>query len=93
MVAHRTVLVAGSQGVIGRAAACHLAAQADTKVYGLSRRVGGDGGWCGETGRGTGCGSTLRYPRGKPVSAEYGAFCIKLRSLAGFGCEDRKQGL
>ncbi len=40
MAAHRTVLVAGTQGVIGRAAASHLAAQADTKVYGLSRRTG-----------------------------------------------------
>ena len=40
MAAHRTVLVAGTQGVIGRAAAGHLAAQPDTKVYGLSRRPG-----------------------------------------------------
>jgi nucleoside-diphosphate-sugar epimerase len=40
MAAHRTVLVAGTQGVIGRAAASHLATQADTKVYGLSRRTG-----------------------------------------------------
>jgi len=33
-----TVLVAGSQGVIGRAAAREWAAQPDTRVYGLSRR-------------------------------------------------------
>jgi nucleoside-diphosphate-sugar epimerase len=37
---HRTVLVAGSYGVIGHAAAARLAGQADTKVYGLSRRSG-----------------------------------------------------
>ena len=42
MAARRTIVVAGSQGVIGRAAACHLAAQPDTKVYGLSRRPGGE---------------------------------------------------
>jgi nucleoside-diphosphate-sugar epimerase len=40
MASQRTVLVAGAQGVIGRAAARHLAAQADTRVYGLSRRTG-----------------------------------------------------
>ncbi len=40
MAAHRTVLIAGTQGVIGRAAAGYLAMQADTKVYGLSRRTG-----------------------------------------------------
>lgn len=40
MTAHRTVLVAGTQGVIGRAAASHLAAQPGTTVYGLSRRTG-----------------------------------------------------
>lgn len=34
----RKVLVAGVQGVIGRAAALHLAAQSDTEVIGLSRR-------------------------------------------------------
>ena len=37
MAADRTVLIAGVHGVIGRAAAIHLAAP-DTKVYGLSRR-------------------------------------------------------
>ncbi|MDJ0388918.1 SDR family oxidoreductase [Roseomonas sp. E05] len=42
MPANRTVLVAGAQGVIGRAAASRLAAQAGTRVYGLSRRAGGD---------------------------------------------------
>ncbi len=42
MAAHRTVLVARTQGVIGRAAASHIAMQADTKVYGLSRRTGAD---------------------------------------------------
>ena len=42
MTARRTVLVAGAQGVIGRAAATHLAAQPDTRVYGLSRRVADD---------------------------------------------------
>ena len=42
MAAHRTVLVAGTQGVIGRAAASHIAGQTDTKVYGLSRRTGAD---------------------------------------------------
>ena len=41
MAQHRTVLVAGAHGVIGRAAASHLAGQPDTKVYGLSRRTGG----------------------------------------------------
>jgi nucleoside-diphosphate-sugar epimerase len=35
----RKVLVAGSHGVIGRAAAIRLAGQPDTKVYGLSRRT------------------------------------------------------
>lgn len=34
----RKVLVAGVQGVIGRAAALHLAEQSDTEVIGLSRR-------------------------------------------------------
>ncbi|QEH38032.1 hypothetical protein OJF2_66280 [Aquisphaera giovannonii] len=34
----RTVLVAGSQGVIGRNAAAHFATQPGTKVHGLSRR-------------------------------------------------------
>ena len=42
MAAGRTVLIAGVHGVIGRAAARHFAAAADTKVYGLSRR--GDAG-------------------------------------------------
>src|SRR3954464_9912937 len=41
MAQHRTVLVAGAHGVIGRAAASHLAGQPDTKVYGLSRRTSG----------------------------------------------------
>ena len=36
----RTVLIAGAQGVIGRAAASHFAAQSDTAVIGLSRRAG-----------------------------------------------------
>jgi len=36
---HRKVLVAGAQGVIGRAAALHLASQADVEVIGLSRRT------------------------------------------------------
>jgi nucleoside-diphosphate-sugar epimerase len=36
----KVVLVAGVQGVIGRAAAEHFAAQPGTKVYGLSRRGG-----------------------------------------------------
>jgi nucleoside-diphosphate-sugar epimerase len=36
----KVVLVAGVQGVIGRAAAKHFAAQPGTKVYGLSRRGG-----------------------------------------------------
>lgn len=35
---HRKVIVAGVQGVIGRAAAVHYAAQPDTEVIGLSRR-------------------------------------------------------
>ena len=35
----RKVLVAGAQGVIGRAAATHLAARSDTQVLGLSRRT------------------------------------------------------
>ncbi len=35
---NRTVIVAGSNGVIGRAAAVHFARQPDTIVYGLSRR-------------------------------------------------------
>lgn len=34
----RAVLIAGSQGVIGRNAAVHFARQPGTKVYGLSRR-------------------------------------------------------
>jgi nucleoside-diphosphate-sugar epimerase len=36
---HRKILVAGAQGVIGRAAAIRLAAQPDTEVVGLSRRA------------------------------------------------------
>lgn len=36
----RVVLVAGVNGVIGRAAAEHFACQPGTKVYGLSRRAG-----------------------------------------------------
>ena len=36
---NRRVIVAGAQGVIGRAAAIRLAAQADTEVFGLSRRT------------------------------------------------------
>jgi nucleoside-diphosphate-sugar epimerase len=40
MTSRRTVLVAGAQGVIGRAAASHLAGQAGTEVHGLSRRTG-----------------------------------------------------
>ncbi|EWY38285.1 epimerase [Skermanella stibiiresistens SB22] len=35
----RKIIVAGSHGVIGRAAALRLAGQPDTQVYGLSRRV------------------------------------------------------
>ncbi len=35
----RKVLVAGAQGVIGRAAATRLAARPDTQVLGLSRRT------------------------------------------------------
>ncbi len=38
-MADRVVLVAGAQGVIGRAAAEHFSAREDTKVYGLSRRL------------------------------------------------------
>src|SRR5260370_21791146 len=34
----KTVLVAGAQGVIGRAAAEHFSKEADTTVYALSRR-------------------------------------------------------
>jgi nucleoside-diphosphate-sugar epimerase len=34
----KTVLVAGTQGVIGRAAAEHYSKQAGTTVYGISRR-------------------------------------------------------
>jgi NAD(P)-dependent dehydrogenase (short-subunit alcohol dehydrogenase family) len=34
----KTVLVAGSQGVIGRAAAEHFSKEADTTVYAVSRR-------------------------------------------------------
>jgi nucleoside-diphosphate-sugar epimerase len=37
----RTMIIAGAQGVIGRAAAEHFAAQPDTIVYGLSRRTEG----------------------------------------------------
>jgi nucleoside-diphosphate-sugar epimerase len=36
--AAKTVLIAGAQGVIGRAAADHFAQQPDTTVYGISRR-------------------------------------------------------
>ena len=36
--AQKAVLVAGAQGVIGRAAAAHFASLPGTKVYGLSRR-------------------------------------------------------
>jgi len=36
---HRKVLVAGAQGVIGRAAALRLASQPDVEVIGLSRRT------------------------------------------------------
>ena len=39
MPADRKVLVAGAQGVIGRAAASHFAAQPGTEVIGLSRRA------------------------------------------------------
>ena len=39
MPANRRVLVAGVQGVIGRAAASHFAAQPGTEVIGLSRRA------------------------------------------------------
>ena len=38
MPVDRTILVAGAQGVIGRAAALHFAAQPATRVIGLSRR-------------------------------------------------------
>jgi len=41
MTSQRRILVAGVQGVIGRAAAAHLAAQPGTEVHGLSRRTGG----------------------------------------------------
>jgi nucleoside-diphosphate-sugar epimerase len=37
---NRKVLIAGAQGVIGRAAALRLAGQPDTEVFGLSRRTG-----------------------------------------------------
>jgi nucleoside-diphosphate-sugar epimerase len=37
----RRIIVAGAQGVIGRAAAQHFAAQPETTVYALSRRTGG----------------------------------------------------
>ena len=40
MPANRTILVAGAQGVIGRAAASHFAGQPGTDVIGLSRRAG-----------------------------------------------------
>jgi nucleoside-diphosphate-sugar epimerase len=40
MTSHRSVLITGAQGVIGRAAASHFSARSDTKVYGLSRRAG-----------------------------------------------------
>ena len=40
MARPRRIIVAGSQGVIGRAAARHFGAQADATVYGLSRRAG-----------------------------------------------------
>ena len=36
---NRRIIVAGAQGVIGRAAAIRLAAQAGTEVFGLSRRT------------------------------------------------------
>ena len=36
---HRKIIVAGSHGVSGSAAAAHFASQPDTKVYGLSRRT------------------------------------------------------
>jgi nucleoside-diphosphate-sugar epimerase len=39
MSKRKVVLVAGSQGVIGRNAALHFANQPDTIVYGLSRRI------------------------------------------------------
>jgi nucleoside-diphosphate-sugar epimerase len=39
MTESRKILVAGAQGVIGRAAALHLGGQADTAVIGLSRRT------------------------------------------------------
>ncbi len=39
MTQQRRMLVAGVQGVIGRAAARRLAGQPDTAVYGLSRRA------------------------------------------------------
>ena len=42
MASHRRILVAGSQGVTGRAAALHLAAQPGTEVHALSRRTSGD---------------------------------------------------
>ena len=41
MAAGRVVLIAGVHGVIGRAAARHFSAAADTKLYGLSRRTDG----------------------------------------------------
>lgn len=34
----KTVLVAGAQGVIGRAVAAHFSKDANTMVYGISRR-------------------------------------------------------
>lgn len=40
MTTERKIIVAGVQGVIGRAAAQRLAAEPDTSVYGLSRRSG-----------------------------------------------------
>jgi NAD(P)-dependent dehydrogenase (short-subunit alcohol dehydrogenase family) len=36
--ARKTILIAGAQGVTGRAAAEHFSKQADIKVYGISRR-------------------------------------------------------
>ncbi len=36
---HRKIIVAGSHGVSGSAAAAHFGSQPDTKVYGLSRRT------------------------------------------------------
>lgn len=35
----RKIIVTGSHGVIGRAAAIRLAGQTDAKVYGLARRT------------------------------------------------------